>query len=104
LPLRRASNRVHQFRRRAEIGVQRIADIQHEDGLALPPQFIGDRGQIADGRADVLQVLGYQDFERLRGEHDSGPLEQFQCCRSGGERARLLAVPTCAAIESAFRP
>src|ERR1019366_1656615 len=59
-------------RRRLEIEIQRIADVERKDPVSLLHNFIGDAGQVADGVADVIEAGGGSNLvSRADGSHGS---------------------------------
>jgi hypothetical protein len=53
-----------------EVEVQRIADVQRQNLVALLNDFIGHASQVANGVANVIETLGGGDFAGLRDGHE----------------------------------
>ena len=60
-----------QMRRSLEIKNVGIADVEGQNLVALPRDFVGHRRQVADGVADVVEALGGGDFADLRAGHEA---------------------------------
>ena len=52
-----------------EVEVKRVADVERQNFVSLPDDFVGDAGQVANGVADVFQTRGGGNFAGLSDRH-----------------------------------